>query len=99
MRSERAGKAEHGVARIGRIAGSGSGYTEFVAGEDATNVDLVGTGRHYLVDAIGTEETPFIASTRRSEEHTSELQSRQYLVCRLLLEKKKKTKNINKRDS
>src|SRR5882757_11167254 len=30
---------------------------------------------------------------RRSEEHTSELQSRQYLVCRLLLEKKKKKKN------
>src|SRR3712207_7452487 len=28
------------------------------------------------------------ASTRRSEEHTSELQSRQYLVCRHLLEKK-----------
>src|SRR3712207_8697341 len=28
----------------------------------------------------------------RSEEHTSELQSRQYLVCRLLLEKKKKMK-------
>src|SRR3712207_8170644 len=30
----------------------------------------------------------------RSEEHTSELQSRQYLVCRLLLEKKKKQDNI-----
>src|SRR3712207_8328017 len=29
----------------------------------------------------------------RSEEHTSELQSRQYLVCRLLLEKKKKQQN------
>src|SRR3712207_8729673 len=29
----------------------------------------------------------------RSEEHTSELQSRQYLVCRLLLEKKKNTSN------
>src|SRR5258707_10605131 len=29
---------------------------------------------------------------KRSEEHTSELQSRQYLVCRLLLEKKKKKK-------
>src|SRR3712207_7626599 len=28
-------------------------------------------------------------TTRRSEEHTSELRSRQYLVCRLLLEKKK----------
>src|SRR3712207_8200255 len=32
---------------------------------------------------------------RRSEEHTSELQSRQYLVCRLLLEKKKKKKKEN----
>src|SRR3712207_8802580 len=31
------------------------------------------------------------ARTARSEEHTSELQSRQYLVCRLLLEKKKLT--------
>src|SRR3712207_7630892 len=30
------------------------------------------------------------AARSRSEEHTSELQSRQYLVCRLLLEKKKK---------
>src|SRR3712207_7243519 len=30
------------------------------------------------------------AEVARSEEHTSELQSRQYLVCRLLLEKKKK---------
>src|SRR3712207_7039784 len=29
-----------------------------------------------------------VACTTRSEEHTSELQSRQYLVCRLLLEKK-----------
>src|SRR3712207_8944631 len=29
------------------------------------------------------------SASRRSEEHTSELQSRQYLVCRLLLEKKK----------
>src|SRR5882757_10579851 len=33
---------------------------------------------------------PGTRSPRRSEEHTSELQSRQYLVCRLLLEKKKK---------
>src|SRR3712207_8721022 len=31
---------------------------------------------------------------RRSEEHTSELQSRQYLVCRLLLEKKKRTSSV-----
>src|SRR5690554_7611733 len=35
------------------------------------------------------------ALTTRSEEHTSELQSRPHLVCRLLLEKKKKTTNTN----
>src|SRR5438445_1207439 len=33
------------------------------------------------------------STSLRSEEHTSELQSRQYLVCRLLLEKKKKNRN------
>src|SRR3712207_8470675 len=35
-------------------------------------------------------DTDGMSRRRRSEEHTSELQSRQYLVCRLLLEKKKK---------
>src|SRR3712207_7923851 len=34
------------------------------------------------------------SSLCRSEEHTSELQSRQYLVCRLLLEKKKNNKHV-----
>src|SRR5207253_8793545 len=37
------------------------------------------------------------AVRRRSEEHTSELQSRGHLVCRLLLEKKKKREKYNKR--
>src|SRR3712207_7130755 len=35
-----------------------------------------------------------VVRSSRSEEHTSELQSRQYLVCRLLLEKKKKNTSI-----
>src|SRR2546422_8623021 len=40
-----------------------------------------------------------LSRRRRSEEHTSELQSRLHLVCRLLLEKKKKdTKNIKTHD-
>src|ERR1035437_7888185 len=38
----------------------------------------------------GPVNGPQSTSEQRSEEHTSELQSRQYLVCRLLLEKKKK---------
>src|SRR5437870_10097933 len=46
-------------------------------------VDIVGG----LVDRVGAK-TP---DGQRSEEHTSELQSRGHLVCRLLLEKKKST--------
>src|SRR3712207_8050349 len=49
---------------------------------------LVGDVRHFLEDQLldlGLRD-PLVD---RSEEHTSELQSRQYLVCRLLLEKKK----------
>ena len=49
-----------------------------------------------ITAAAGTElADPYSYSTvkLRSEEHTSELQSRLHLVCRLLLEKKKKTKN------
>src|SRR3712207_7862112 len=46
--------------------------------------------RHGLRVRVVGEEEPLVGSQpeRRSEEHTSELQSRQYLVCRLLLEKK-----------
>src|SRR3712207_7393393 len=49
--------------------------------------DLAGT----LAQA--TDDAPAILLAHRSEEHTSELQSRQYLVCRLLLEKKKHTQH------
>src|SRR5438445_6463498 len=48
--------------------------------------DPEGAPRYMIADGIH----------HRSEEHTSELQSRQYLVCRLLLEKKKKKKEIKK---
>src|SRR3712207_7413304 len=44
-----------------------------------------------IVGSVGKHEhfdMNFMPLARRSEEHTSELQSRQYLVCRLLLEKK-----------
>src|SRR3712207_7163270 len=44
--------------------------------------------RHRALDAPPRGVEPAVR-IRRSEEHTSELQSRQYLVCRLLLEKKK----------
>src|SRR5258707_9532551 len=58
------------------------------------DVDQVDDNRHQ--DFLKGLRRKFVAGARtlptkaRSEEHTSELQSRQYLVCRLLLEKKKK---------
>src|SRR3712207_8874755 len=52
----------------------------------------------YHSHAFGLIGSPTVPSSRseersRSEEHTSELQSRQYIVCRLLLEKKKNDYN------
>src|SRR3712207_7538820 len=52
----------------------------------ASTVDPLG-GSYFLEDLTNRLEAE---AYDRSEEHTSELQSRQYLVCRLLLEKKKK---------
>src|SRR3712207_7054048 len=46
-------------------------------------------GERRLVRHLLRHELPRGEHALRSEEHTSELQSRQYLVCRLLLEKKK----------
>src|SRR3712207_8266053 len=52
--------------------------------------------RPFLTDWIASRvqeiEAGKVPDPERSEEHTSELQSRQYLVCRLLLEKKKNHK-------
>src|SRR3712207_7483757 len=61
--------------------------TEQVRRYDGTVAQLVGDEMLALFGAPLAHEDD---SERRSEEHTSELQSRQYLVCRLLLEKKKK---------
>src|SRR3712207_7366780 len=53
-------------------------------------VDDVGMGGEDVLDLRGIDVLPAgDEHLLRSEEHTSELQSRQYLVCRLLLEKKK----------
>src|SRR3712207_7463117 len=58
-------------------------YRVFASKEDL----FVLTVTHYLEELRAATLEP---GADRSEEHTSELQSRQYLVCRLLLEKKKK---------
>src|SRR3712207_8073091 len=50
--------------------------------------DLLPDAFHLLVEEFDHGQESFLRWLTRSEEHTSELQSRQYLVCRLLLEKK-----------
>src|SRR5258707_4343799 len=61
----------------------------------ATAVDLVPTERPTASPAAASgQPTGNPPPPSRSEEHTSELQSRQYLVCRLLLEKKNQHKHF-----
>src|SRR5947209_15906673 len=65
---------------------------------------VVGSGMLYQALASANDASAYHAPSKlidvggyrlhRSEEHTSELQSRQYLVCRLLLEKKKKENTL-----
>src|SRR5256884_6890966 len=67
----------------------------FVEKKPAVCAGIDGDGeraRDFFIDILfdGTErENRALADEKRSEEHTSELQSRLHLVCRLLLEKKK----------
>src|SRR2546425_6568159 len=67
--------------RLGRASGNGPGPSQIIT-LSTQSLSLAGGGTR----------TSF--SMLRSEEHTSELQSLAYLVCRLLLEKKKKTDNL-----
>src|SRR3712207_7847442 len=53
-----------------------------------------GAGAQPSARQLRSPADPLAERAVRSEEHTSELQSRQYLVCRLLLEKKKKKTHI-----
>src|SRR3989449_5354918 len=67
----------YGLKGPDQLAGRGSQR------DDRVGVAIVAEPEHPVVVGSGTPR-------RRSEEHTSELQSRLHLVCRLLLEKKKK---------
>src|SRR3712207_8633768 len=85
-------------------------YTTLFRSEFAGEIEAVGrdvarfsVGEH-IYGATGTDFGAYAeymslpedgAISLRSEEHTSELQSRQYLVCRLLLEKKKNSSNTH----
>src|SRR3712207_8498316 len=71
--------------RSARAAGAPSAISAFSAGRSQCAAARAASASFAKDPARAAAET----SSIRSEEHTSELQSRQYLVCRLLLEKKK----------
>src|SRR3712207_7645196 len=79
----RSAHADHGVVALPRLARLGGDVRE---GRRCAH-----QGRGGGDGQEGAEAQR--ATAERSEEHTSELQSRQYLVCRLLLEKKKNNYN------
>src|SRR3712207_7599689 len=71
--------------RVSRLLG-----TSLVSGDAATEKVVINSCRVSIAHfATHGYFLPADGPLGRSEEHTSELQSRQYLVCRLLLEKKK----------
>src|SRR5437879_9121680 len=84
---------------------SANASTQIVAGyEDANDADRLRYDPAFQIladqplgQALGSQPTlSRWENAPRSEEHTSELQSPMYLVCRLLLEKKNKKKNRRK---
>src|SRR3712207_8948867 len=76
--------------------------TLFRSNSSKESRSLVGLSLHGLEDGtpsarVSLFKGPSYPETKvRSEEHTSELQSRQYLVCRLLLEKKTKIRQSHR---
>src|SRR3712207_7556906 len=70
----------------------GTGAADHPRGRSSGRADISGLAWiEFVVIGELPTESGYPHLLARSEEHTSELQSRQYLVCRLLLEKKKKT--------
>src|SRR3989442_8599678 len=75
--------AKPSTARRARVAATTASTQDYLA----AIYDLGGSGK----PVIGARLAKHMSVSARSEEHTSELQSRPHLVCRLLLEKKKNT--------
>src|SRR3712207_8609301 len=77
----------HGLVALGQSASGVEQVTTMAAKHARIMSGVLAVGEPVYLSAEQAD--------RRSEEHTSELQSRQYLVCRLLLEKKKNTDQLS----
>src|SRR3712207_448389 len=95
---------DHDIGTIDLVCVNLYPFEETVAGEASEKeaIEQIDVGGPAMLRAaaknfksVTVVPSPRFYKEVRSEEHTSELQSRQYLVCRLLLEKKKKNKTTN----
>src|SRR5262245_26667032 len=86
--------SQHSARRVPDVLKSEVGTRVQVAQMDVTNpYELFEVVRRHRIESIVNLMAPparSLSTQSRSEEHTSELQSLRHLVCRLLLEKKKK---------
>src|SRR5687768_1882775 len=87
FRQNRTGKSAPITAATQRLVLS-KVFRRYLADENKCRQDFAGGGGDYLAAARKAGQIAPLISESRSEEHTSELQSRLHLVCRLLLEKK-----------
>src|SRR5690625_7119352 len=79
---------ERVAAVLGSTMGRAAQTAQIVGEELGTGAEeLDGVQEFFIGDLVGSQDQAAVDA--RSEEHTSELQSRGHLVCRLLLEKKK----------
>src|SRR5690349_22460299 len=80
-------------------AGCGAAAAAAPAAEEKTEFTVVltaaGANKINVIKAVREVTSLGLKEAKRSEEHTSELQSRRDLVCRLLLEKKKNTRRAS----
>src|SRR5690606_40844276 len=78
-----------GSVRSGKTVSSLLAWLRFVREGPPGNLLMAGKTQRTLKRNVIDPLVEWLGTSRRSEEHTSELQSRENLVCRLLLEKKK----------
>src|SRR5690554_2447478 len=85
------GAGQHGVASATVAARLGLECVVYMGATDIERQKI----NVFRMKLLGASVVPVTSGSARSEEHTSELQSRPHLVCRLLLEKKKKKNKQN----
>src|SRR2546422_972558 len=89
------GVCDHSIKELCRLYVSRSVQCEYCGNQRSIKAAASGAVMEDHVKDLLNFEKSGNYDERRSEEHTSELQSRLHLVCRLLLEKKKKKRKTN----